>query len=154
MSGNLVRFESATKSNTDLVLRFMQELYDHDGTIVFDGVRARAALEQLISRPAYGGVWLIVEAERAIGYVVLTLGYSLEYHGVDAFLDEIYITSESRDRGIGTAALRFLEDKCLELGVNALHLEVERANTRAQEFYRRGGFVDHDRYLLTKRIKE
>jgi GNAT superfamily N-acetyltransferase len=131
----------------------MQELYDHDGTLVFDGMRARAALEQLISCPAYGGVWLIVEAERVAGYVVLTLGYSVEFHGVDAFLDETYVTPDSRNRGIGTAALRFIEDKCLELGVNALHLQVERANTQAQEFYRRGGFVDHDRHLLTKWIK-
>ncbi len=33
-----------------------------------------------------------------------------------------------------------------------LHLEVERANARAQNVYRRQGFVDHDRYLLTKRL--
>jgi ribosomal protein S18 acetylase RimI-like enzyme len=31
-----------------------------------------------------------------------------------------------------------------------LHLEVERANTAAQGVYRRAGFKDHDRYLLTK----
>jgi len=36
------------------------------------------------------------------------------------------------------------------LGVKALHLEVERTNTAAQAFYRKIGFKDHSRYLMTK----
>ena len=44
----------------------------------------------------------------------------------------------------------FAEGVCRGRGVRALHLEVERENTRAQSIYRRAGFVDHDRYLLTK----
>ena len=43
----------------------------------------------------------------AVGYLVLTLGYSLEYGGRDAFIDEVYIRSSYRGRGIGTAALTF-----------------------------------------------
>ncbi len=39
---------------------------------------------------------------------------------------------------------------CRELGVRALHLEVERENVEAQALYRRIGYKDHDRYLLTK----
>jgi ribosomal protein S18 acetylase RimI-like enzyme len=37
--------------------------------------------------------------------------------------------------------------------VTALHLEVERKNKAAQEFYRRIGFQDHDRYLMTRWIE-
>ena len=46
----------------------------------------------------------------------------------------------------------FLADVCRTEGIAALHLEVERANTIAQEVYRKQGFKDHDRYLLTKWI--
>jgi ribosomal protein S18 acetylase RimI-like enzyme len=45
-----------------------------------------------------------------------------------------------------------LEEACRSLEVQALHLEVERANTKAQAFYHKVGFEDHDRYMLTKRI--
>ncbi|HEX2680374.1 MAG TPA: hypothetical protein VHQ03_03690 [Candidatus Dormibacteraeota bacterium] len=38
------------------------------------------------------------------------------------------------------------------MGVHALHLEVTHANTGAQQLYRKFGFEDHDRYLMTKRI--
>jgi ribosomal protein S18 acetylase RimI-like enzyme len=41
-----------------------------------------------------------------------------------------------------------------ELGVRALHLEVGRDNVPAQELYRRVGFVDTDRRLLTLKLAD
>lgn len=86
------------------------------------------------------------------GYIVLTFGFSLEYHGRDALVDEIYLRERFRGQGTGTRGLQFIEGVCRELGIRALHLEVERANIIAQSVYRRAGFVDHDRYLLTKLV--
>ncbi|HYP53210.1 MAG TPA: GNAT family N-acetyltransferase, partial [Pyrinomonadaceae bacterium] len=65
---------------------------------------------------------------------------------------EFYLREEARGRGAGRRALEFVEGECRALGVRALHLEVERVNTNAQNLYRRCGFKDHDRYLLTKRV--
>ena len=36
------------------------------------------------------------------------------------------------------------------MGVNAIHLEVDRGNDPACELYRRAGYQDHDRFLMTK----
>ncbi|MCI0693638.1 GNAT family N-acetyltransferase [candidate division KSB1 bacterium] len=129
----------------------MREFYDYDH-LPFDEPAARQALENILQDHALGRVWLIQDGEQAIGYVVLTLGYSLEYHGRDAFVDEIYISASHRGKGIGTQIIQFLEEVCRNLEVQALHLEVERANTKAQAFYHKVGFEDHDRYLLTKRM--
>jgi ribosomal protein S18 acetylase RimI-like enzyme len=84
--------------------------------------------------------------------LALTLGYSFEFGGYDAFIDEVYIRESQRGRGIGKLALQMAEDECRALEVRALHLEVERENTNAQALYRKVGFVDHNRYLMTKRI--
>jgi ribosomal protein S18 acetylase RimI-like enzyme len=46
--------------------------------------------------------------------------------------------------------VEFVETKAREMGVNAMHLEVSRDNTTALELYRRIGYIDHDRYLMTK----
>jgi ribosomal protein S18 acetylase RimI-like enzyme len=73
-------------------------------------------------------------------------------HGRDAFIDEIYIRESHRGKGIGAKVIKFVEETCRSLEVQALHLEVERANTRAQAFYRKIGFQGHNRYLLTKWI--
>ena len=85
-----------------------------------------------------------------MGYVVLTLGYSLEYHGMDAFVDELYVAPNERGHGLGKRALALVETGCRKLGVRALHLEVEQNKLAAQELYRKWGFSDHRRYLMTK----
>lgn len=144
-------FRIAARADADLLVRFMRELYEHDH-LPFDEPAARQALEKILQDYSLGRVWLIYDGEQTIGYVVLTLGYSLEYHGRDAFVDEIYIRASHRGKGIGTQIIEFVEKVCRELEVQALHLEVERANTKAQAFYHKVGFEDHERYLLTKRI--
>lgn len=48
-----------------------------------------------------GRVWLIQHQSLAIGYVILTLGFSLEYGGRDAFIDEFYIQANYQGQGIG-----------------------------------------------------
>ena len=146
-------FRPAVDSDAATILAFMRELYAIDGTTPFEEAGARRTLLGIVRDPAFGRVWVIQDGARPIGYVILTLGYSLEYRGRDAFLDELFVAADSRGRGIGRETMRFVEDACRELGVRALHLEVERANTAAQRLYRKFGFADHDRYLLTQWIE-
>lgn len=127
----------------------MREYYEFDH-LTFDETVARRALEEMISNEAFGRIWLIYYADETVGYVVLTLGYSLEYGGRDAFIDEVYIRESHRGKGIGPAAIAYAEEQCRLLGVRALHLEVEHANTNAYGVYRKVGFVDHERYMMTK----
>jgi ribosomal protein S18 acetylase RimI-like enzyme len=77
---------------------------------------------------------------------------SLEFGGRDAFIDELYVRPAYRGQGIGTKVLKFADEVCRSAGVQALHLEVERKNVKAQTFYRKVGFQDHDRYLMTRWI--
>ncbi|MFL5800444.1 MAG: GNAT family N-acetyltransferase [Roseiflexaceae bacterium] len=144
-------FRVAGVSDTPTLIQLMREYYAFDH-LPFDEAAARPALEALLDNGSFGRAWLIEDGGAAIGYVVLTLGYSLEYHGRDAFIDELYIREGYRGRGIGRQALALLEATCRELGVQALHLEVERSNPVAQEVYRRAGYKDENRYLMTKWI--
>ncbi|BAZ48534.1 putative acetyltransferase [Nostoc sp. NIES-4103] len=145
-----IHFKLAENIDIEALLILIQELYEVDGYIPFNRVVARNALIQLLNDKSMGRVWLIQYESQAIGYVVLTLGYSLEYGGRDAFIDELYIQANYQGQGIGKQTIKFLEEVCISLNVQALHLEVERENTSAQSFYRRVGFEDHDRYLMTK----
>ncbi|MCP4369735.1 MAG: GNAT family N-acetyltransferase [Deltaproteobacteria bacterium] len=104
--------------------------------------------------PSLGRAWLIYDAHEPIGYVILTLGYSLEYHGRDAFVDELFIKAGHRGQGVGRKVMQFVEAEAGKLGINALHLEVEYANKRAQALYHKMGFEDHKRYLLTKWLEK
>jgi GNAT superfamily N-acetyltransferase len=144
-------FKLAEPADTDTLLQLMREYYQFDH-LPFDEQTARAALGKFIGNSALGRLWVICHAGETVGYLILTLGFSFEFGGYDAFIDEVYIRESQRGRGIGKIALQITEEECRRLGVRALHLEVERENTNARALYRKVGFVDHDRYLLTKRI--
>lgn len=144
-------FQQASIADIDSLVAFMRQFYEIDN-YPFDEQKALVALDGILRDPSLGRVWMIAEGEMPIGYVVLTLGYSLEYGGRDGFIDELYLAASHRGRGIGTRAIKTVEDACRELGVKALHLEVERGNEAGQGLYRKMGFVEHGRYLMTKMI--
>lgn len=146
-------FVPAAPGDVDLLLGMMRELYLHDGT-PFDAEWHRAPLVPLLADGALGRVWIARAGAEPAGYLVLTFGYSLEFGGRDAFVDELYLREGFRGAGLGRRALETASEACREMGVRALHLEVERTNVAAQGFYRRLGFRDHDRYLLTRWIGE
>lgn len=136
-----------------MVLALMHELFVEDSLPdqrAFDSQRARAAVVDLVNNPSYGCVWLLCEERAVVGYLALTFGYSLEFHGRDAFIDELYVRPSYRGRGWGTRAMEHAEIFAQSEKVRAIHLEVGRHNIAAQELYRRSGYADHDRYLMTK----
>ncbi|MBU0507236.1 GNAT family N-acetyltransferase [bacterium] len=142
-------FPPATSADVPDLLSMMRELYEYDHS-PFDEQEHRRALVDLLANANFGRLWLIQFNGETVGYVILAFGYSLEFRGRDAFVDELFVCEPFRGRGIGSEALRFVEMAARELGIKALHLEVTRANARAQEVYRKFGYQDHDRYLMTK----
>jgi GNAT superfamily N-acetyltransferase len=141
----------ASEADTDLLLGFMREYYTFDGH-AFDRAKARDALLGILRDESLGRVWLVCDGDIAVGYIVVTYGYSLEYLGRDAFVDEFYLRVSHRGRGWGRQILDRVEQAARSQGIRALHLEVVRANRSALQVYRKLGFRDHDHYLMTKWI--
>ncbi len=144
-----VTFKSTDETDIDALVQFVREFHEFDH-LPFDESVTRDALQTLLSNDSYGRVWLIQYAEQAIGYVVLTFGFSLEARGRDALVDELYVRENYRGQGVGKTTLNFLENFCRSQEIYRFYLEVERANTAAQGFYHKHGFTDNDRYLLSK----
>ncbi len=143
------QFRPASDRDVDAIIDMMRGYYAEDD-YPFSESDARRAVIALIGDESLGRLWSIQDRARVIGYLAVTLGYSLEYRGRDAFIDELFIETESRGMGLGREAMEIAEAYCREHGVKALHLEVERHRQSAYELYRRTGFEDHDRYLMTK----
>ena len=146
-------FRLASESDTVTLLKFMQAYYAFDGH-GFDRQKARAALTTLLRDPNLGCVWIIQDDEAPVGYVVICFGYSLEWLGRDAFVDEFYLLEQYRGHGWGRATMAFVEDAARALGVTALHLEVVRKNTAALQVYRKLAFKEHDSAFLSKWIAQ
>ena len=129
----------------------MRAYYAFDGH-AFDQSNARAALTALLRDPGLGRAWLILDGSTVAGYAVICFGYSLEWLGRDAFVDELYLRDEYRGRGWGRKTGEFVEEAVREAGVRTLHLEVVRQNTAALDVYRRLGFREHESTFLSKWI--
>lgn len=144
-------FRAAQSTDAETLLAFMRE-FNASQEYPFEAPAARRALLELLGSPALGRVWLIVAEGAPVGYVALTLGFSLEYGGRDAFIDELFLRPPFRRRGFGKAALSFALAEASRLGVQAVHLEVERANPAAHGLYLSLGFVSKNRQLLTRQL--
>jgi GNAT superfamily N-acetyltransferase len=142
-------FRLAEPGDVDAILAMMRGYYEQDG-YTFVEAEARSAALALIQDPHLGRLWVTCDGDAVVGYVAVALGFSFEYRGREAFVDELFIAASHRGRGLGAKALEVAENYCREMGVNALHLEVEGHRERALELYRRWGFADFDRYLMTK----
>jgi ribosomal protein S18 acetylase RimI-like enzyme len=142
----------ATPADLEAVLALHRAFFAEDG-YTFREEESRANLARLLGDPSLGRLWVMDSEGEVVGYLLLAFGFSLEFRGRNAFVDELYVAPGHRGRGLGKRAIALATDACRELGVRALHLEVERYKEGAQELYRRSGFVDHDRYLMTKWIE-
>lgn len=149
MSG--VIFRPALREDEEVLLRMMRNLAEQEpGAYFFDEPTVRDALQKFLANSSLGQAWVFLVGETPVGYIVLTFGYSFEYHGRDSFIDELYVEPQYRRQGIGRRAMQFVEERARELGVNAIHLEVDDGNDAAEELYRRAGYRDHSRFLRTK----
>jgi ribosomal protein S18 acetylase RimI-like enzyme len=151
--GGVRQPRTAGPADVALLVELMTEFYA-ESDFRLDAKRAGAAFDELLGSPSLGRVWIAEVDGEAAGYVVLTLGYSMEYGGRDAFVDDLFVRPAFRGRGTGRLLLAEVRRACEALGVRALHLEVGRDNDPAQALYRRTGFVESGRQLLTLRLAD
>jgi GNAT superfamily N-acetyltransferase len=149
---DVVRLRPATADDLELLSVFMRRLREDDPEEgAFDEPRCVPAMRRLIADRSLGRAWLIEVEEEPAGYTVLTLGYSIEFGGVAAFVDELFVARAFRGRGVGTKTLRLVIDEARKLDVAILLLEVTRSNERAKRLYQNVGFADRGHHLMTLR---
>jgi ribosomal protein S18 acetylase RimI-like enzyme len=148
---NVIEIVEAGPAAIDAVVGLARAFYAEEGRPL-DEALLRRALAGLLSTDAFfGRVLLLQDESEAVGYVVLTLGYSLEF-GRDSFIDELYVRPSHRGQGLGGRALAEAEAVGRKLGVRAIHLEVADDNHKAQGLYDASGFEHRGYHLMTKRL--
>ena len=134
---------------------FMRQLREDDPDEgPYDEALSRPAMATLLRDPSVGRAWLIRLGDKTVGYVVLTLSFSVELGGRYAFVDELFVARGFRGRGIGGTVLRLVAAEAQAIGVQALSLEVTRSNAVAKRLYARNGFVARGHELMTRRLRD
>ena len=140
----------ATPEHLDRVTALVEAFRNEAGLETTAEQRAEGILPLLEGIP-HGAIYLIGPARAPIGYIVVTFGWSLEFGGMDGFIDEFFIRPGVRGRGIASEVLISLPKALASAGLKALHLEVDTSNSATQRLYKRAGFRKRDGYLLMTR---
>ncbi|WP_147104617.1 N-acetyltransferase [Tateyamaria sp. syn59] len=140
----------ATPEHFDRLDSLVAAFHAEEGIALTDEARA-AGIQPLLDGIPHGAAYLIGPPRAPIGYIVVTFGWSIEFGGMDGFVDELFIRPGVRGRGIATEVLLALPRALGEAGVKALHLEVSHENSVAQRLYARAGFKLRDGYALMTR---
>lgn len=82
--------------------------------------------------------------EHPVGFAFLTLRPSPYYAGPIAMLEELYVCSERRGQGIGTAIMDLVEAALSEAHVTEIQINVDEVDVDARRFYERRGFSHHE----------
>ncbi|MEM9854197.1 MAG: GNAT family N-acetyltransferase [Pseudomonadota bacterium] len=108
-------------------------------------------MRPLLEGSPHGEFFLLGPKRAPAGYALVCYGWSLEYGGLDAYLDEFYLRPGVRNRGIGSDALHAIAQYLTAKGALALALEVDFDNEAALHTYTKLGFVARGRYGLMVR---
>jgi len=145
-------YRAIGNDDVEIAVSMMREFYAIDGYPI-DELRSTQLFHAFIADESLGKSWFILSEDAIVGYVVLTFLFSFEFGGKIAFIDELYISAESRGKGIGTKTVDFIKDEAARLSVKMLYLEVEHHNHNAQKLYLAKGFETHNRKFMQYKIK-
>ena len=136
----------------DIVTEMMQDFYAIDSYPI-DLETSKKLFKTFLDSENFGRCWLISDDEKIIGYVILTFIFSFEYKGRISFLDELYIKSTYRGKGIGQKTIEFIKIEAQKLDLKLIYLEVENHNDGAQNLYLKNNFEFHNRKIMKFKIE-
>ena len=117
--------------DVERMMPLVREFYVYE-RLPLNEARYRELAKQLVENDALGRLLVIELDGELVGYAVVGFGFSLEFGGRDALLDEFYLRKSFRGRGIGSAVLQSVEELCRAKGILAIHLEADYVNARVQ----------------------
>jgi ribosomal protein S18 acetylase RimI-like enzyme len=124
--------------------------FDH---IRFNPRAIDQALERLLRSRSLGRVWIMCDGARAVGYLVLTFNFDLEFGGFEGLVTDLFVSARYRGCGLGRRALDIVDDYCRARRIGMVELQVEQDNAAAIDFYRRIGFRSLTRVVMTREVR-
>ena len=120
------------------VLDMMREFYASDAVFT-NGSDAifHADIDRCIQGSPYLEGYVFEENNVRLGYAMIARSYSTEFGKPCIWIEDIYLKSDCRGRGIGTQFFRYIENKYPDC---VFRLEVEADNEKALGLYRKCGF--------------
>lgn len=108
--------------------------------------------DELMRSENYAECYIFECDGKAVGYALLAKTFSQEAGGMVCWLEELYVRSQYRCRGIGKEFFALLQNEiCPDM--SRFRLEVERDNIKAISLYERMGFEELSYMQMIKEHK-
>lgn len=147
----MITVERAKLTDQEIILDLLQKQFmEHE--IECASGRLSTTIGQMLKRESLGLFLVARDNEKVIGIAAISFAWTLEHGGKSAWLDELYILPEYREKGTGSALIDNAIDVLREEGCAAIDLEVEEDHRRAEHLYQRKGFEKLERSRWVKNL--
>ena len=90
-----------------------------------------------------GIVLVTEEGKKIVGYIYGNIIEQAWREGLTAEIENMLVLAELRGQGIGSSLLEKLEEEAKARGAARIVVEAFAGNSKAMEFYRKRGFMEH-----------
>ncbi len=127
-------------------------LFSQEREFTPDPIVHRNGLESIIKNPETGSVFVYESDGFIQGMVVILFTVSTALGKKVAILEDMIVSPEYRQNGVGTSLVRYAVDYATNEGCGRITLLTDYDNDAAQVFYRKCGFIKSDMAAFRKLI--
>jgi GNAT superfamily N-acetyltransferase len=136
-----IQIRKGEPGDIEVLVTFLYHLFVIEKDFTIDADTHRAGLRLLFAEPHTRTI-IVAEADDVIvGMVTAQIVVSTAVGGYSILLEDMYVDSGFRRKGVGSKLLEQVLVWGAERGARRVHLVADRANTRALGFYRQAGLM-------------
>jgi GNAT superfamily N-acetyltransferase len=133
------QIKRATPADIDSIHRLLLMQFGEHNIIVPE-CASEEAIAGVLQDERLGLMIVARDRSETIGMAVISFAWTLEHGGKSAWLDELFVISDRRGRGVGKALLDRVVSEVRDWGCAAIDLELDQGQVRAERPYERAGF--------------
>lgn len=135
-----IKFRRFKSNDIDDLKKLIKSFYlETPGNASISDKKIERTCHEFTVYPDKGAI-IVFEFEKAIvGYAILFKGWSNERSKDIIFIDELYVSKQFRNKGIGGDCIKYII-KTFKTKASALILAVEPGNEKVESLYKKIGF--------------
>jgi len=146
-----IQIRLAVREDCVALVPLVEQYWRFEAIEGFDAARVGSLLEQVLKDAALGRAWMASVAGQPAGYLLAVFVFSLEFQGLTAEIDELFVVAQHRGLGLGGRLLDAAEAHFRAHGCTHVALQIGRDNEAARAFYQRRGFSGRNSFELVSK---
>jgi GNAT superfamily N-acetyltransferase len=146
-----IRIRLAVPQDSAALVPLVERYWRFEAIEGFDAARVASLLERVLVDATLGRAWIATVGGDPAGYLLAVFVFSLEFQGVTAEIDELFVIERHRGGGIGGKLLDAAEAHFRAAGCTHVALQIGRDNEAARAFYQRRGFSGRSGFDLVSK---